>query len=98
MAGCIVERSGFSLLEVLVAVLILSFITSTIWISFSRIVDLQNETRTIDRRNHELRNALDRIVQDVSMAFLSRNQSPEKKTKTVFMGRNLGNQDRLDFT
>src|SRR5262245_56575085 len=89
--------SGFSLLEVLVAVLILSFITSVIWISFSRSVDIQNDTRQIDERTHEARAALERITRDISMAFLSTHRSADKRTRTVFHGRNSGNADRLDF-
>lgn len=88
------NNRGFSLLEIIVAVLILSFISATIWVSLSSSLDVQEKTRSDDERIHEITVALDRIARDLSMAYLSRNQSSDKRTQTVFVGR----KDHVDFT
>jgi len=35
---------------------------------------------------------------EISMAYLSNRQSTDKRTQTVFLGKNLGDSDRIDFT
>lgn len=91
------NNQGFSLVEILVAVMILAIITSTIWLSFSASLDTQFETRQMDERIHEVRSALDRIAMEISMAYLSTQQSRDKRTQTLFLGKNLGDSDRIDF-
>ena len=92
------SNKGFSLVEILVAVMILAIICTTIWVTFSGSLDAQFETRLADERIHEIRSALDRMAQEISQAFLSKNQSTDKRTQTIFLGSDSQENDRLDFT
>ncbi|MCA9522035.1 MAG: prepilin-type N-terminal cleavage/methylation domain-containing protein [Myxococcales bacterium] len=74
--------AGFSLMEVLVAMGILALIAILVIAAFSA----ANYGRRVYDRNevrfHEARVVLQRMTRDISSAFLSKHESPDKNTHT----------------
>jgi general secretion pathway protein J len=64
-------RRGFTLLEVMIAVAVLSLIGALTWQSFDGAYALKQRVETAEERDQSVRGALDRIVREVSMTFLS---------------------------
>lgn len=93
-SSSLASRAGFSLMEVLVALGILALIGVLVIASFSA----ANYGRQVYDRNesrfHEARVVLQRMARDISSAFLSKHESPDKNTHTLFKG----DTEKLDFT
>jgi len=64
-------RRGFTLLEVMIAVAVLAMIGALTWQSFDGAYALKQRVETAEERDQSVRGALDRIVREVSMTFLS---------------------------
>jgi general secretion pathway protein J len=92
--------SGFSLLEVLIAVGIVASISVLLWGSFQQAHRIKGETEARNGRYRAARIALDRMVRDISMAYLSKNIVPgsEQTPRTYFDGQRKGDVDELRFT
>lgn len=85
---------GFTLIEILVVIAIMGMVLGMVYGSF---VATNQGRRIYDRvegRYHLARVAMRRMTLDISMAFLSKHQSADENTKTLFKG----DEDRLDFT
>jgi general secretion pathway protein J len=65
------NAKGFTLLEVMIAVAILALIGGLTWKSFDGAYDLKQRVERAEERDQTVRGALDRIVREVSMTFLS---------------------------
>jgi general secretion pathway protein J len=64
-------RRGFTLLEVMIAVAVMALIGALTWQSFDGAYALKQRVETAEERDQSVRGALDRIVREVSMTFLS---------------------------
>lgn len=84
---------GFTLLEVMVAVVILGFIMVLVQGTTSQLLDAKDRIESRDRVLQMSRATLDKIASDVSLAFLLRSS-----TKTFFIGEEHGDRDSLRFT
>ena len=62
---------GFTLLEVMIAVAVLSMIGAVTYKSFDGAYDLKQRVEAAEDRDQTVRGALDRIAREVSMTFLS---------------------------
>ena len=94
---------GFSLLEITVAIMILSIMVTLLWTTLGQSLDVQERSRAIDERQLEVRNALDRIAREISMAFIVPNKDPNPSSislnqRNAFVGKDNNDRDRLDFT
>lgn len=94
-------KRGFTLLEIILAVTILALVGTMIYGGFAQTA--LNKTRVETDVDHyrSVHMALERIVREVTMAFVSThvNPSPDLRTvQTAFVGRDRGGDDRLDFT
>jgi general secretion pathway protein J len=65
------SRRGFTLLEVMIAVAVMSLIGALTWRSFDGAYALKQRVETAEDRDQAVRGALDRIAREVSMTFLS---------------------------
>lgn len=91
--------TGFSLMEVLVAVAILGAIMSMVWFSFSKTIEAKEYAEGIQDRYHIVRNAMNRMSRELSMAYLSKHQDiVEKRTNTWFKGERRTPVDDLTFS
>jgi general secretion pathway protein J len=90
---------GFTLLEVIVAVLVISMILTLVWQAFAKTVESKNYVEAGNEMYHQLRWALNKMAYDLSSAYVSRN----KNTLSLFLGQSHQNgdgipQDELNFT
>jgi general secretion pathway protein J len=95
------QRSrGFTLLELIVAVTVLAFITMLLYGAFSGMKHTRDGLTRVQDRYREGRTALSRIVRDLQSAYIS-SQLPINQSlavlKTAFMGHQSTPADRIDF-
>ncbi len=91
---------GFTLMEVMIATAILALIGGLVAGSFARAYDLKARVEASDARMQEVRNALNRIAREISMAFLSEHYDRQRyrERPTFFRGEHHFGEDRLAFT
>lgn len=90
---------GFTLAEALIAVAILGMIGLLTAGTFSRAMDARERALAITSHYHEIRQAMQRMSREISMAFLSEHKNCEDpRTDTLFVGRRALGGMRLDFT
>ncbi len=92
--------SGFTLIEVLIAIAILSIITALVAGSFAPLIGAKETVEAEADRYHGLRLAIARMSREVSMAYLSDRFDPKRfrERPTHFVGDDSGNDDKLRFT
>ncbi len=88
------RRIGFTFLEVLIAIVILSNVTIMIWTTLSNSFRMRDKLEEVEDRTHVVRMLFTRLDRDLSMAYLVK----EKKYHTVFIGKDEGDSDALTFT
>jgi general secretion pathway protein J len=90
------QRDGFSLVELLVAVVLLAIMGALTYESLTQASAAKEESEEALDRMHAIRAALGRLVRDLSMAFLSKHKDPAMgdKPRTLFRG----DRDKVLFT
>lgn len=94
-------RKGMTLIEIMVAITMFAAVGALVYGGFAQ---TSRAKRTLERqldRAHELRMALERMVRELSMAYVSThvNISPSLQgMRTTFVGKDSGFGDRIDFT
>ena len=93
-------RGCFSLMEVMIAVTILSMISTLIYSSFARSLEIPQYLRDIQERYHKVRIAMDRMTSEIAMAYLSKHVDPATEESARYILRVMDNDpgDRIDFT
>ncbi len=93
-------EAGFSLIEVMIAMSILATITVLIWGSFQQTFRTRRLIEGNLTRYRAARVAMDRILRDVQMAYLSQNNVPgtEQTARTFFEGQRRPDVDELRFS
>lgn len=94
-------KRGFTLLEIILAVAILSLVGTLIYGGFAQTA--LNKARVESDVDHyrTVHMALERMVRELSMAFVSTHVNPSLDLRTVttaFVGTDRGQEDRIDFT
>jgi prepilin-type N-terminal cleavage/methylation domain-containing protein len=91
--------AGFTLLEVILALAILGFITSILWGSFSQTATIKKRTEATQERAHAARVALMRLSRELEMAFLSDSENPFlQERRTMFISTRHRDIDELRFS
>ena len=95
------RRRGMTLVEILVAIAILSIVTTLIYGGFAQTqLNKQRLEGDLDRY-HEITTGLDRMTRELASAYVSAHLNPNESlqtTRTAFVGTDRGNGDRIDFT
>ncbi len=81
------SQRGLTLIEVALAIAILAIMGTITWGSLARSFDAYETVTNIDRRYHNVRVAMNRMANELSMAYLSsvrRHRGPERMVQTVF--------------
>jgi len=94
------RRQGMTLIEVMVAMAMFASVAALIYGGFaqtSRAKDVLN--KQLDRY-HELRIGMERMVRELSMAYVSANGTivSQRNVRTTFLGKEAGFGSRIDFT
>ena len=90
---------GFSLIEVMVAVAILAVVTTMTWGSFSKTSSTKKAIEAGASRYRTVRIALDRMVRDITQAYLSQNEdTAQPERRTLFVGKNKFGVSELRFS
>jgi general secretion pathway protein J len=90
-----------TLIEVMIAMVIFASVSVLVYGGFSQTSRAKQKLEGQLNRYHELSMALERMVRELSMAYLSMNYNPLaslQSMRTVFMGKDSGFGDRIDFT
>ncbi len=94
-------RGGFTLLEVIVAIAILSLIAVMVYSSFFSMARSKRNLQEVASRYQQGRSALDRMSRELSAAFVSAHRpftQVQPVRETAFIGSDERPTDRIDFT
>ena len=94
-------RRGFTLLEIMLAVAVLSLVGTMIYSGFAQTA--LNKARIEQDVDHSrvIHMTLDRMARELTMAFVSTHVNPSldlRVVDTAFIGKDNGKDDRIDFT
>ncbi len=96
---------GFTLIEVMMAMAIISIISVLVYASFGRLLEVTADIERRDTYWHGVRVATTRVAREVSLAFISNNYDKERYRAddpegrpTFFVIEDGGEDDRLSFT
>lgn len=93
------HQRGLTLLEILVAVAVMTMMTASVYASFRTTAQSMRHAEKLQQRYSVLRNCLSRMGAELSMSYLSFNRpSDEAKHYTLFEGRDSFNNDSVTFT
>jgi general secretion pathway protein J len=102
MTGAVVRagrrQAGFSLIEVMIALAILAFITTIMWGSFTQTVTNKRAIEAAQDRTHTVRVALLRMAREIEMSYLADENSALTERRTMFNGTSRGDVDELMFS
>lgn len=101
MTSRVIRRGqrGFTLLEVMLALSILAFISLTVWGTFSRTYATKRRLDLAQERIHVARVALMRITRELEMAYLSNHENALiQDRRTMFVSTSSGDVDELKFS
>jgi general secretion pathway protein J len=94
------QSAGLTLVEVLVAITVLTFVTMIIYGAFAGMKASREGVQRINDRYREARLALARITRDVQSAYLSSHTPIDPSlqvVETAFIGQQETPADRIDF-
>ena len=95
------RRRGMTLIEVLVAITILAIVSTVVFGGFSQTMRNKQRIEQQADRSHVIRVALERMVAELSMAYVSIQVNPNPALQTMntcFIGGRSGRAHRIDFT
>lgn len=92
-------QSGFTLVELMLAITVLTFMMAIAWSVISGTIFTRKYLQERTEREHEIRVAMSIMVRDLSSAYISANEDqnlPERRT--LFVGKGGSNVDNLRFS
>lgn len=91
-------RRGMTLIEIMIAVALLTGVMAMGWGSYSIAVSHQQRMQDINERLHGVEQAVNRIVRDMSTAFITKHGDDETQTEIRYKTGFVGDEKRVDFT
>lgn len=95
------RQAGMTLLEVMVAMGVFAVVGALVYGGFAQTARAKRQLEAQLDRYHEVRVAMERMVRELSMAYVSTHVhiSPSMAgMRTIFQGKDSGFGDRIDFT
>jgi len=92
------RASGFTLVEILLAMAILAFITTIMWGSFSQTATNKRALEAAQERVHTARVALMRMSRELEMAYLATENGGTPYTRTFFTASSQASVDEVSFS
>ena len=91
--------AGFTLIEVMLALAILTFVTAIMWGTFSQTAADKRALESAQERTHTVRVALMRMTRELEMAYLSGSENTAiSERRTFFVGSAHGDVDEMQFS
>ena len=91
--------SGFTMIEVMLALAIFAFITTIMWGSFAQTASSKKAVQSEQERTHSVRVALMRMAREIEMAYLSDNENTAiTNRRTLLVGSSRVDVDELVFS
>jgi general secretion pathway protein J len=95
----VTRARGMTLIEVMVAMAIVTVMMLGVWRSFSATVTATEMTVAVQERYASVRNTVDRMATELSGAYLSFNRQPQElRPYTLFEGRSESAGDSVTFS
>ena len=91
-------RQGMTLIEIMIVVGLLAGVMAMGWGSYAVAVNHQQRMQDINTRLHGVEQAVNRIVRDMSTAFITKHGDDETQTEIRYKTGFLGVSERVDFT
>ena len=93
------SSSGFTMIELMLALAIFTFITTIMWASFSQTANSKKVVQSEQERAHSVRVALMRMAREIEMAYISENENTAiVNRRTLFVGSARADVDELTFS
>ena len=93
------SSSGFTMIEVMLALAIFAFITPIMWGSFAQTANSKKAIQSEQERTHSVRAALMRMSREIEMAYLSDNENTAiTNRRAFFVGSSRVDVDELMFS
>jgi general secretion pathway protein J len=92
------RAAGFTLIEIMLAMAILAFITTIMWGSFSQTAKNKKALEAAQERVHTARVALMRISRELEMAYLATEVNQGAYTRTFLTAASQASIDELSFS
>jgi type II secretion system protein J len=93
------NQAGMTLIEVLIAMAMVSFMLVMAWSTTSSVADAQKYFQDVQERNHEIRVAMNRMARDIASVYISGNEEPTlDNRRTLFLGKEDTPVDELRFS
>jgi general secretion pathway protein J len=90
---------GFTLIEVMLALAILGFVTTIMWGAFNQTITNKRAIETAQERTHTVRVALMRMAREIEMGYLSASENTALSDRRTFLvGSSHGDVDELSFS
>jgi general secretion pathway protein J len=91
--------AGFTLIEVMLALAILGFVTTIMWGAFNQTITNKRAIETAQERTHTVRVALMRMAREIEMGYLSASENTALSDRRTFLvGSSHGDIDELSFS
>jgi general secretion pathway protein J len=92
-------QTGFTLIEIMLALALMAFLTSLLWGTFAQTVKVKQRIEQAQDRTHTVRVALMRMSREIEMAFVSNSEAVgTQDRRTMFSGTSHNDFDELRFS
>ena len=93
-SGPAVAKHGFTLIEIMLALAIMAFVTSIMWGTFTQTAKVKKRIEAAQDRTHTVRVALMRMSREIEMAFLSASENRRARKSGAPCSRHLAQRLR----
>jgi general secretion pathway protein J len=95
------RQQGMTLIEIMAAMAILAMVSSLLYSAFVQTSRNKQRLENEMDRYHEITTGIERIAQELSMAYTSAHRNPSEALRsmiTAFVAKEAGSSTRVDFT
>jgi general secretion pathway protein J len=92
------QQRGFTLIEIMLALALMAFLTSLLWGTFAQTAKVKMRIEKAQDRTHTVRVALMRMSREIEMAFVSFEATGTQDRRTMFSGISHSDYDELRFS